>query len=76
MWTSWRAVRAIRSDSCRSSISPIPTHSSDAVVSAARIRSASGTPSMFASWAAFSARPSPPATSGWRIQSNGVAIAM
>ena len=34
MWTSWRAVRAISSDSCRSSISPIPTHSSAATVSA------------------------------------------
>ena len=61
MWTSMRAGRAIalgllrdpRSRRSRPRAPPRPR-------AHARIRSASGTPSTFASWAALSARPSPP----------------
>ena len=60
MWTSMRAGRTRAPTPARSSIPPIPLQISAATDSARRIRSASGTPSTFASWAALSARPRPP----------------
>ena len=53
MWTSWRGRPRDQLGLVPVLDLADPAHSSAAVVSAARIRSASGTPSMLASWAAL-----------------------